>query len=570
MSTKPSPVEAAANVASPEGNEQSLSCWSFDRRSFLTRVGCSAAVAATVGMPGFEGAAAAASLSGLQSDPGAANRRRAAFAMRRDMATVAKDRPRAKHPTNGDERRYGEGDAYFANYSKGLPKDTLGLPLPGSYETLRAAISSGGPEDFEAISLGLGRKLENPQAGLAFDLEGADSHHLHEPPPPAFASAEQAGEMVELYWMALARDVNFDTYDSEPVIERAATDLSLLSDFHGPRIDGKVTSATIFRGATSGDVTGPFMSQFLLKDVLFGANTISGKIRTTLPGDDHMTDYLDWLDVQAGRTSHPPNIFDPTPRYIRNLRDLAQWVHVDALYQAYLHACLILLAQNTPLGPGLPLNHSRTQTGFVEFGAPHIMSLVTEVATRALKAQWFQKWWVHRRLRPEEFAGRVYHQKAGAADYPIHDDLFNSTVLDEIVDKHGTHLLPMAFPEGSPMHPAYGSGHATVAGACVTILKAFFDESATIDDPKVPNQDGTELVDYTDQVPLTVLGELNKVASNVATGRNAAGVHWRTDFTGAITLGEEVAISILDEQKTCHNQSFTWQFTRFDGTPTTI
>ncbi len=33
--------------------------------------------------------------------------------------------------------------------------------------------------------------------------------------------------------------------------------------------------------------------------------------------------------------------------------------------------------------------------------------------------------------------------------------------------------LPMAFQEGSPMHPSYGAGHATVAGACVTILKAY-------------------------------------------------------------------------------------------------
>ena len=28
------------------------------------------------------------------------------------------------------------------------------------------------------------------------------------------------------------------------------------------------------------------------------------------------------------------------------------------------------------------------------------------------------------------------------------------------------------------MHPAYGAGHATVAGACVTMLKAYFDTSA--------------------------------------------------------------------------------------------
>jgi hypothetical protein len=34
-----------------------------------------------------------------------------------------------------------------------------------------------------------------------------------------------------------------------------------------------------------------------------------------------------------------------------------------------------------------------------------------------------------------------------------------------------------AFPEVSPSHPSYGSGHATVAGAYVTTLKAFFDEN---------------------------------------------------------------------------------------------
>ncbi len=57
----------------------------------------------------------------------------------------------------------------------------------------------------------------------------------------------------------------------------------------------------------------------------------------------------------------------------------------------------------------------------------------------------------------------------------------NST-LSSLMDIPGviTALLPMAFPEGSPMHPAYGAGHATVAGACVTILKAFFDTSAVL------------------------------------------------------------------------------------------
>src|SRR5258705_4787428 len=95
----------------------------------------------------------------------------------------------------------------------------------------------------------------------------------------------------------------------------------------------------------------------------------------------------------------------------------------------------------------------------------------------------------------------------------------------------GNALLPMAFPEGSPTHPAYGGGHATVAGACVTILKAWFDESFVIPDPVVPNHQGTALVAYTgpDARSLTVGGELNKVAANIAIRRNIAGIHCRTD-----------------------------------------
>jgi len=57
------------------------------------------------------------------------------------------------------------------------------------------------------------------------------------------------------------------------------------------------------------------------------------------------------------------------------------------------------------------------QDGFGTFGGPHILSLVTEVATRALKAVWYQKWSVRRRLRPEAMAGLVHpgrHRQEGS------------------------------------------------------------------------------------------------------------------------------------------------------------
>lgn len=157
----------------------------------------------------------------------------------------------------------------------------------------------------------------------------------------------------------------------------------------------------------------------------------------------------------------------------------------------------------------------------------------------------------------------------------------------------GTFLLPQAFAEGAPTHPAYGAGHATVSGACVTILKAWFDESDVFDPrivkplpanpqleaslrenrrPKVPNAAGTGLQNLLPppDPPLTVGGELNKLAANISLGRNGAGVHWRSDYTESVRLGEEIAIRILQEQKPTYNEDHYFSLTKFDGTAITI
>jgi hypothetical protein len=160
----------------------------------------------------------------------------------------------------------------------------------------------------------------------------------------------------------------------------------------------------------------------------------------------------------------------------------------------------------------------------------------------------------------------------GAASYPIDAEILDSAVMSAVLSKYDSYLLPQAYPEGSPLHPAYGGGHATVAGAYVTILKAWFDESFVIPDPVVPNHQGTALVAYTgpDAGLLTVGGELNKVAANIAIGRNFAGIHWRTDGSESLTLGEEVALGILEEQQATYNEGGSFTLTKFDGTTITI
>ena len=537
-----------------------------DRRGFLRRVAAGATGAAALGL-GWNPEVIRGEPLSRESNGSANNTQRSEQAekIRMDAAKLARRRSQPEHPNNGEETLYPNR---IASFSKGLPHNRLGEVDPRAYNALLAALTTGRESDFESIPLGLGRRLTNPQAALAFDLEGADSHHMAIPPAPTISGARAAAELAEVYWMALARDVHFSDYASDATIAAAASELSGFSDFRGPKSGGAVTPGTLFRGDTPADLVGPYLSQFLWMDIPMGALLFSQKMQTTVVGDDFLTGYEEWLAVQNGFLPGG-NHFDPTRRYIRNLRDLAQWVHVDALYQAYHQACLILLGMGAPFDAGNPYTRSVCQDGFGTFGSPHILSLVTEVATRALKAVWYQKWSVHRRLRPEAMAGLVHLTRTGLAAYPVNSEIVNAQVLDRVASAHGTYLLPTALPEGCPTHPSYGAGHATVAGACVTILKAWFDESFVLPSPVVPDGSGLSLGPYSGP-NLTVGNELNKLAANVAIGRNAAGIHYRSDYSESLHLGEELALDVLEEQKATYNETFSFTLTRFDGTTVTI
>ncbi|ESR25490.1 Vanadium-dependent bromoperoxidase 2 [Lutibaculum baratangense] len=117
------------------------------------------------------------------------------------------------------------------------------------------------------------------------------------------------------------------------------------------------------------------------------------------------------------------------------------------------------------------------------------------------------------------------------------------------------------------------AGHATVAGGCVTILKAFFD---TVDsdwkrhpwplDVHVPTTDGARLENKGRTAKgETIEGELNKLAANVAIGRNMAGVHYYSDYYDSVRLGERVAVGILEEQMLTYGEEVRMRFHSFDS-----
>lgn len=301
-------------------------------------------------------------------------------------------------------------------------------------------------------------------------------------------------------------------------------------------------------------------------------------------------DFHEFLDVQNGADTRGRESYESGYRPITTPRDLATYVHYDALYEAYLNACLLLFGLGAPFDPGIPFQRDDIvdkQHGFAQFGGPHILGLLTEVATRALKAVRYQKFNLHRRLRPEAIGGWMYKRREAKPDVLARlGDLANmeaayagsSGIGDALDNANGIDnwLLPMAYPEGSPTHPAYGAGHATVAGACVTILKAWFDTGWVVRDNEdqiayEPAPDGSGLVDVSATTPpLTLEGELNKLATNISIGRNWGGVHYFSDEYESLRLGEKIALGILEEQKLTYGETFSMTVPLFDGTTVRI
>ncbi|MCK0166815.1 hypothetical protein MWU52_04550 [Jannaschia sp. S6380] len=565
---------------------------------------------------------------------------------------------------------------------------------PGARTTFASVLEDGAPTV---------RNWESPLAGHQGDLQGPAPSELAMAPAPRLGDSELCAELAEVYAMAVLRDTHFVDLANPAAPARGGVTVGEVTaelaglpwfDPNAPVQDqgttheatrrtgrgGPVDGTTLFRGSTEGARVGPYVSQFMLigtaargvspgaKDarnvmkaniapaggltdgaedgyIVFGAQRIDQRINAQREGVDHLTDWPIWLDAQNGADLRGLDLFesDLQPRFVGRLRDMATYVHFDELYQAYFNACLLMFVGGVPFDHGFPSGRAHpTRGSFATFGGPHILSLMTEVASRALKAVRHQKFQRHLRGRPEQLAAMVtlaanghgaalgnaagpleaIHAElkermpktlaaihaintqanaATAADphaYPRVADASCATDLPDI-SAHNL-LLPMAFPEGSPMHAAYGAGHATVAGACVTILKAFFelstgrvppaakmtgqpltleeaksdawwqpstmDSLAGIDRTYRASADRLSLEDAgTPPGDLTITGELDKLAANISIGRNMAGVHYYTDYYDSLRMGERLAVGILQEQALTYSDPMSMRLTSFDG-----
>jgi hypothetical protein len=156
-------------------------------------------------------------------------------------------------------------------------------------------------------------------------------------------------------------------------------------------------------------------------------------------------------------------------------------------------------------------------------------------------------------------------------------ELLNNPILNEIASKNnGKYLMPLGYSQGSPFHPSYPGGHATIAGAMVTIMKAWFNCDWLIP-AVVPDLTGDNLVMYklkndnSNSIQyLRIEDELDKIVTNCSHSRNMAGIHYQSDSEVGILIGEQAAISVLQDEVNKYSDNIAFRFRRRSGEVVTI
>lgn len=447
---------------------------------------------------------------------------------------------------------------YIACYHKGLPHNKKGLVDKKEFRKLLDFLC-GDLSKLTEIKLGGTRRLVNPSCIYDLEYSGMPKDSFYLPAAPTISSHQMAADMLENYAMALVRDVPFGEWKDNKTIDEIIYYLNKLSAYQGPKNkNGKITIKNLFRGNTRGDLVGPYVSQFLYYDIPLGSLTINQKAKQYKSGADKIKTPDICREIQNGVLVEETTERTKGSYYIRNLRDGACYVHYDS------PGLCAEMAARYLFGKGVPITCRRkggVEDQYIDLGMTDILDLIAKSSKLAMVAAWHYKW-INLTIRPEVFGLLVEEAKVGGKNVGcISSELLDSPLLDKIYRKFGSYCLPQVYAEGSPCHPSYPSGHATWAGAVTTILKAFFDNDYLIDAYQ-PDESGRYLVEL--DYKLRVGHELDKLASNIAIFRDAAGVHFRSDTLG-LRLGEAIAIELLEETVERYAFPVKFEFINRDG-----
>jgi membrane-associated phospholipid phosphatase len=487
---------------------------------------------------------------------------------------------------NEQEIRY-KNYHYNGSFHKGLTHDPSTGELLNNidYENMRKGIMTNNQNLLNSVPLNPGAtvKLADPLASLATALVGRQGCSLKLPPPPTLSSDAAAANMVEDYSMCMARDVPFINYDTDPIIA------TLLDTNHmnAPNVlanlqytlPGPFTTKTIFTADCVSERIGPYVSQFMLLNSAFGGAIVPQKYISLISRAQatSMGLRVEWgvnqqemIKIQNGLIQllppESPLVLQNT--YIYNGRAGSEAVHADSAFQFFYQTAFLLTELGAPFNPGWPVfaNQGPYITGPA---LPNVLCSMAGGTQEALLDVWYWKFQVWRVLRPECFSLWVTNILQGivpnSPNYDISNVVLQNGVMADIFSLYGSYTLPQCYREGAPLHGSFPAGHGIYSACCATILKIFYNGNTLwnslsgvisgvlsdgISGPIQANADGSTLVAYTgaDSSAMTVGSELDKLAYNISLFRDWAGVHFKSDVISGIHLGEQVAISFMEDQ----------------------
>ena len=296
-------------------------------------------------------------------------------------------------------------------------------------------------------------------------------------------------------------------------------------------------------------------------------------------------------------------------RYVHSGRVLASIVHSEPPHKHYYEGALAAMSALGEAGLALTDGFSGGAgvAASTTAGYDDVLASVAGVTMQALRQSYAHKWIEHRKIRPDAVAMRLDTFKraaalgveAAVAQIPLAPLLVSqffegsaskAAFMEELADANlarageRNYLLPLLYPP--PGHPSSTHGHAVVAGACATVLKAMLTttDAATgaplawggvggVGGVALTAGAGGETVrPYNGSIAgMTLEGEIDKLAHNVAAGRNWAGVHFRTELEYSLFLGEAVGLRYLRakicEYHVARTGSFRgWDLRLFNGT----
>ncbi|TSD15376.1 hypothetical protein DP107_05910 [Haloglomus irregulare] len=487
-------------------------------------------------------------------------------------------------------------------FTKGMPLDDggsdTGTPRPegvvAPYRKIQnyldAVREAADPSVARVFERGGNRLFIGVPGVHSVSLAGMEAWRGVMPMAPDPTGPHTAAEMIDLYAMEQLRDVPFVEWRNEPgpddgdttTSERfdevhgpLATDLDRIADEDGIEDDWWYGKDRLFVEADVGAAGwwGPYISQFLLHDVdLWSLPTEQRYLR--YQEIDYNKSRDRWLELLEGiaPTDDEGDLIsaelNPNPPsggrgYIETPRHLATIVNAEPPYQEYLIAALYLLGRDW-LDYDEGLAYVTREEGpvfnYTDNGPVGLLDLLARAGREALLAAFYQKYYAHFRCRPETYAGRIHGQEFTAdspTDFEIDSLVTDAKVLERQRQLRAggdgdPGLLSTVYIEGSPVHPAYPSGHSVIAGACGTILKAWFKNADWNDeaDYYLPVDRGEDSYPPTMDVPEGHRGihqEIDKLMSNVGLARMFAGVHYYSDHYEGVKLGEQVAVGLLTD-----------------------